>query len=86
MESITGIGPPGASTITVSLDDSTDFQNVRHFVAYPGLIAITKHGDGYLRGSLIHGARSAVYHVMNLQKNGMVPFRDGLKDPLQRLC
>ncbi|WP_345883623.1 transposase, partial [Shewanella algae] len=30
------------------------------------LLGITKRGDGYLRGLLIHGARSVVYRVINL--------------------
>ncbi|WP_460882960.1 transposase, partial [Pseudaeromonas pectinilytica] len=30
------------------------------------LLGITKRGDGYLRGLLIHGARSVVYRVANL--------------------
>ncbi|MEQ1967088.1 transposase, partial [Xenorhabdus nematophila] len=30
------------------------------------LLGITKRGDGYLRGILIHGARSVVYRVQKL--------------------
>ncbi|WP_420809810.1 transposase [Entomohabitans teleogrylli] len=30
------------------------------------LLGITKRGDGYLRGLLIHSARSVVYRVINL--------------------
>lgn len=79
LESIPGIGPLGASALTVSLGDSSDFQNGRHFASYLGLVpkeyssggkvkllGITKRGDSYLRGLLIHGARSVVYRVVNL--------------------
>jgi transposase len=79
LESIPGIGPLGASALTVALGDSSDFQNGRHFASYLGLVpkehssggkvrllGITKRGDGYLRGLLIHGARSVVYRVANL--------------------
>ncbi|WP_242456660.1 IS110 family transposase [Pantoea agglomerans] len=79
LESIPGIGPLGASALTVAQGDSSDFQNGRHFASYLGLVpkehssggkvrllGITKRGDGYLRGLLIHGARSVVYRVVNL--------------------
>ncbi|MEL4482313.1 IS110 family transposase [Shewanella algae] len=79
LKSIPGIGPLGASALTVALGDSADFQNGRHFASYLGLVpkehssggkvrllGITKRGDGYLRGLLIHGARSVVYRVINL--------------------
>ncbi|MEY8712033.1 IS110 family transposase [Mangrovibacter phragmitis] len=79
LESIPGIGPIGASALTVALGDSNDFQNGRHFASYLGLVpgehssggkvrllGITKRGDGYLRGLLIYGARSVVYRVINL--------------------
>ncbi|HFJ0099573.1 TPA: transposase [Yersinia enterocolitica] len=68
-----------ASALTVALGDSTDFQNGRHFASYRSLIpkehssggkvrllGITKRGDGYLRGLLIHGARPVIYRVINL--------------------
>lgn len=79
LESIPGIGPLGASALTVSLGDGGDFQHGRHFASYLGLVpkehssggkvrlmGITKRGDSYLRGVLIHGARSVVYRVMKL--------------------
>ena len=79
LESIPGIGPLGASALTVSLGDGGDFQHGRHFASYLGLVTkehssggkvrlmgITKRGDSYLRGVLIHGARSVVYRVMKL--------------------
>lgn len=79
LQGILGIGPLEASALTVSLGDSTDFQNGRHFASYLGLVpkeyssggkarllGITKRGDGYLRGLLIHGARKVVCCVVNL--------------------
>lgn len=74
LESIPGIGTLGASALTVSPGNSSDFQNGRHFASYLGLVSkeyssggkvrlqgITKRGDG-----AIHAARSAVYRVVNL--------------------
>jgi transposase len=94
LESIPGIGPMGASALTVALGDSNDFQNGRHFASYLGLVpkehssggkvrllGITKRGDGYLRGLLIHGARSVVYRVINLpdeQCNGLQRWLKGI--------
>lgn len=65
LESIPGIGPLGASALTDSLGNSSDFQNGRHFASYLGLVpkehssggkvrllGITKRGDAYLRGLL----------------------------------
>ncbi|MEI7065748.1 IS110 family transposase [Dickeya chrysanthemi] len=75
---IPGIGPLGASALTIALGDSRSFNNGRHFASYlglvpgehssggkPRLLGITKRGDGYLRGLLIHGARSVVYRTVN---------------------
>ncbi|PQQ41457.1 IS110 family transposase [Photorhabdus luminescens] len=74
-----GIGPLGASALMIALGESTDFKNGRHFASYLGLVprehssggkvrllGITKRGDGYLRGILIHGARSVVYRVQKI--------------------
>lgn len=94
LESMPGIGPLGASALTVALGDGSDFQNGRHFASYLGLVpkehssggkirllGITKRGDGYLRGLLIHGARSVVYRVINLpdeQCNGLQRWLKGI--------
>ncbi|MFB1944296.1 transposase [Salmonella enterica] len=64
--------------MTIALGDSAVFQNGRHFASYLGrvpkehsrggkvkLLGITKRGDGYLRGRLIHSARSVVYRIIN---------------------
>ncbi|CAM4064463.1 IS110 family transposase [Xenorhabdus thuongxuanensis] len=71
-----GIGPLGASALKIALGDSQEFKNGRHFASYLGLVpkehssggkvrqlGISKRGDAYLRGILIHGARSVVYRL-----------------------
>ncbi|MCB4425674.1 IS110 family transposase, partial [Xenorhabdus nematophila] len=89
-----GIGPLGASALMIALGDSTDFKNGRHFASYLGrvprehssggkvrLLGITKRGDGYLRGILIHGARSVAYRVQKLrdeQCNGLQRWLKGV--------
>ncbi|MBA0018214.1 IS110 family transposase [Xenorhabdus nematophila] len=89
-----GIGPLGASALMVALGDSKDFKNGRHFASYLGLVprehssggkvrllGITKRGDSYLRGILIHGARSVVYRVQKLpdeQCNGLQRWLKGV--------
>lgn len=94
LESIPGIGPMGASALTVALGDSNDFHNGQHFASYLGLVpkehssggkvrllGITKRGDGYLRGLLIHGVRSVVYRVINLPEercNGLQRWLKGI--------
>ncbi|MEI7003713.1 transposase [Pectobacterium parmentieri] len=77
-----GIGPLRASILTVALNEGTDFHNGRYFASYLVLVSkehnsggkvrllgITKRGDGYLRGLLIHGSRSVVYRVMNRRED-----------------
>lgn len=69
-----GIGPLGASALMIALGDSKEFKNGHHFVSYLGLmpkehssggkarrLGISKREDAYLRGILIHGARSVIY-------------------------
>ncbi|MEX0447517.1 transposase [Xenorhabdus sp. SGI246] len=89
-----GIGPMGASALMVALGDSNDFKNGRHFARYLGLVpreqssggkvrllGITKRGDSYLRGILIHGARSVAYRVQKLpdeQCNGLQRWLKGV--------
>ncbi|WP_227632066.1 MULTISPECIES: transposase [Klebsiella] len=50
-------------------------------VRLPG---ITKRGDGYLRGLLIHGARSVVYRVINLPEERCGGFQRWLKGVIAR--
>ncbi len=89
-----GIGPLGAFALMIALGESTDFKNGRHFARYLGLVprehssggkvrllGITKRGDGYLRGILIHGTRSVVYRVQKIpdeQCNGLQRWLKGV--------
>lgn len=78
-ESIPVSGHWALLPLTIALGRSAVFQNGRHFASYLGrvlkeyssggkvkLLGITKRGDGYLRGWLIHSARSVAYRVINL--------------------
>lgn len=68
-----GVGPMTASIIYATVGDPHHFKNGRHFAAYLGLVpkehssggkqclmSISKRGDRYIRGLLIHGGRSVV--------------------------
>lgn len=71
LQEIEGIGPITALAIVALVGDGQGFKNGRHFSAYLGLVpkqhssgqrekllGISKRGDVYLRGLLIHGGRS----------------------------
>lgn len=71
-----GIGPISATAMYAALGDATSFQNGRHVSAWLGLVprqhstggkpfllGISKRGNNYLRGLLIHGARSVLNHA-----------------------
>jgi transposase len=73
IEKIEGIGPISALAIIALVGDGKGFKNGRHFAAYLGLtpkqhssggreclLGISKRGDKYLRGLLIHGGRAVV--------------------------
>lgn len=73
LKEVEGIGPLSASMLAVALSDAKQFKNGRHFAAFLGLVpkqhssggrqmllGISKRGDNYLRGLLIHGARSVL--------------------------
>jgi len=73
LEKIEGIGPISALAIIALVGDGKGFKNGRHFSAYLGLtpkqhssgsreclLGISKRGDRYLRGLLIHGGRAVV--------------------------
>lgn len=79
LQTLPGVGVLGASALATALGNSAEFKNGRHFASYLGLVpkesssggkvkllGITKRGDAYLRGLLIHGARSIVYRVSKL--------------------
>jgi len=73
LEKIEGIGIISALAIFALVGNGKGFKNGRHFAAYVGLtpkqhssggreclLGISKRGDGYLRGLLIHGGRAVV--------------------------
>ena len=73
---IEGIGPITATMLSVHLSDPSVFKNGRHFAAFLGLVpkqhssggrhcllGISKRGDRYLRGLLVHGGRAVVKGV-----------------------
>jgi transposase len=68
---IPGIGPLSASALVTAVGDGRQFRNGRQMAAFLGLVprqhssggkarllGIHKRGDSYLRGLLVHGARS----------------------------
>lgn len=70
---IPGIGPLTASALVASVGDARQFKNGRQMAAFLGLVprqhssggktrllGIHKRGDSYLRGLLVHGARSVL--------------------------
>jgi transposase len=70
---IPGIGPLTASALIATVGDARQFKNGRQMAAFLGLVprqhssggkqtllGIHKRGDGYLRGLLVHGARSVL--------------------------
>lgn len=79
--SIPGIGVLTATALTATVGDGQDFRNGRQLAAYLGLVprqissggkerllGISKRGDSYLRGLLIHGARAVIYHIQRRLK------------------
>lgn len=75
-----GVGVLSASALRVKVADARDFANGRNFAAYLGLApthkgsggkvklgSIRRGSDRYLRQLLIHGARSAIYHLGDKQ-------------------
>jgi len=70
---INGIGPLTATALVATVGDARVFANGRQFAAWLGLTQrqnssggktrlgqITKRGDRYLRGLLVHGARATM--------------------------
>lgn len=70
---VPGIGPLTASALVASVGDASCFATGRHLSAWiglvprqhssggkPRLLGVGKRGDTYLRGLLVHGARSIV--------------------------
>lgn len=76
LQAVPGIGPITASALVASIGDASTFKNGRQLAAWLGLVprqsstggkvqllGISKRGDTYLRTLLIHGARSALWHL-----------------------
>ena len=75
---IPGIGPLTASALIATVGDARQFRNGRQMAAFLGLVprqhssggktrllGIHKRGDSYLRGLLVHGARSVLRTATN---------------------
>jgi transposase len=75
---VPGVGPLIATAIYAMTGNPHDYKNGRHYSAALGLVprqhssggkdrllGISKRGDNYLRGLLVHGARSALFHAAN---------------------
>lgn len=71
LQTIPGVGPITATAVLAQVVDAHEFKNARQFSAWIGLVpkqhssggksvllGISKRGNVYLRGLLIHGARS----------------------------
>jgi len=89
---IEGVGPITATAIVSAIGDPKVFKNGRHFSAFLGLVprqsssgnkerllGISKRGDTYLRGLLIHGGRSVVRYIGNKEDSRSKWVKD-LKD------
>lgn len=72
---IAGVGPLTATAVIASVGDASSFKNGRQLSAWLGLVprqhssgnkkrllGISKRGNSYLRGMLIHGARAVIRH------------------------
>jgi transposase len=83
LEGIPGVGVLTATALAAQVGDGQSFRNGRQLAAYLGLVprqassggndrllGISKRGDGYLRGLLIHGARAVIHHVRRRLKAG----------------
>ena len=83
LASIPGIGVLTATALAAAVGDGKDFSNGRQLAAYLGLVprqassggkarllGISKRGDGYLRGLLIHGARAVISHIQRRLRSG----------------
>jgi transposase len=94
---IPGIGLITATALAATVGDAQDFKNGRQLAAYLGLVprqdssggkarmlGISKRGDGYLRGLLIHGARAVIHHIRRRLKAGQPGGNRWVEQLLQR--
>jgi transposase len=97
LASIPGIGVLTASALAATVGEGQDFRNGRQLAAYLGLVprqassggkvrllGISKRGDGYLRGLLIHGARNVIYHIRRRLRAGQPGGNAWVEQLLQR--
>lgn len=76
LASLPGVGLITSTALVASIGDISQFKNSRALAAYLGivprqhstggkavLLGISKRGDSYLRGLLVHGARSVLLHA-----------------------
>ena len=97
LASIPGIGVLTASALVATVGEGQDFRNGRQLAAYLGsvprqassggkvrLLGISKRGDGYLRGLLIHGARNVIYHIRRRLRAGQPGGNAWVEQLLQR--
>lgn len=97
LASIPGIGVLTASALAAMVGEGQDFRNGRQLAAYLGLVprqassggkarllGISKRGDGYLRGLLIHGARTVIYHIRRRIQAGQPGGNPWVEQLLQR--
>ncbi|MFK7161882.1 IS110 family transposase [Marinospirillum sp. MEB164] len=97
VEDIPGVGALTASALVATVSDGKQFENGRQLAAYLGLVprqassggkdrllGISKRGDSYLRGLLIHGARAVIHHVRRRIKSGEPGKNPWVEQLLQR--
>ncbi|MDK9723236.1 MAG: IS110 family transposase [Rhodospirillales bacterium] len=94
---IPGIGILTATALAATVGEGQDFKNGRQLAAYLGLVprqassggkarllGISKRGDGYLRGLLIHGARAVIHHIRRRLRIGQPGGNAWVEQLLQR--
>jgi transposase len=94
---IPGVGPLTATAIVAAVGDIGNFTSARQFAAWLGLVprqrssggksqllGISKRGDCYLRGLLVHGARAALSYAK--RSNTLTPWQQALlhRKPLNK--
>lgn len=97
LEEIPGVGMLTATALAAAVADGRGFRNGRQLAAYLGLVprqassggkdrllGISKRGDGYLRGLLIHGARAVIHHIRRRLRAGQPGGNPWVEQLLQR--
>jgi transposase len=92
------IGLLTATALAATIGDIKAFKNARHLAAFLGLVpkqhssggkdkllGISKRGDGYVRGLLIHGARAVMRHIQRRIKIGQASGNAWVEQCLQRM-